>query len=466
MASVGINFGSATSGAGFDVASTVSSIMALERTPETAWANQTAALQAQDTALTALGTNASSLSTALSSLTSFDGVFSRMQGATSDPSAVALTSVGSTAQSGTHSMSVTRLAITAQQYSSAIGPSASLSGTLTLQTAGATAATTISVLAGSSLRDVAAQINRSAAGVQAAVLSDSTGQYLSLTSKQSGAAGDLAVSSSMQDSGGNGVSFSVAQAGSDAQYKLDGVSLTSGSNTISGALPGVSLQLTGVSSGVTLQIAPDESGIETALQSFVSAYNTLSKSLAPPGSTGFSLPGDGARVAGLDASASNPATTHAVPDHPEAGDQQGPCHGLGHRHAEGDIVEGHDLVGVGEKVPGSGIEAGDVAGTAIERRHRDRRVLIDDPLRVVVRHDFPGRAPASHAKQPQPQGEKPDQASAPPSEPAVQSLKRSQDERAGRPDAAGQRSEPRQENPVHEHGKSQDIADPTNSAKT
>ncbi len=280
MGSVGINFGSATSGAGFDVTSTVSSIMAVERTPETAWATQTTALQAQDTTLTALGTNASALSTALSSLTSFDGVFAQMQGASSDTDAITLTSVGATAQSGSHTLTVAQLATTAQQYSSAVSANATLSGSLTLQTAGASAATTISITAGSSLSDVATQINQSGAGVQATVLSDSSGQYLSLTSGQSGAAGNLTLTSNAQDSSGNAVSFTVAQTGTDAHYKLDGVSLTSSGNTVTNALQGVSFQLTGTSSsGVTVQIAPDESGIESALQTFVSAYNTLSTSL-------------------------------------------------------------------------------------------------------------------------------------------------------------------------------------------
>ncbi len=46
MGTVGINFGSATSGTGFDVTSTVTSIMANMRAPETAWATQTTALTA------------------------------------------------------------------------------------------------------------------------------------------------------------------------------------------------------------------------------------------------------------------------------------------------------------------------------------------------------------------------------------------------------------------------------------
>ncbi|WP_419803979.1 flagellar filament capping protein FliD [Terriglobus sp.] len=280
MGSVGINFGSATSGAGFDVASTVSSILAIQRTPETAWAAQTTALQAQDTVLTKLGSNVSAVSTALASLTSFDGMFSQVQGASSNTDAIVLTSVGSTAQSGSHTLTVQHLATTAQQSSSAVAASATLSGTLTLQTAGASAATTLSIASGSSLSQVATQINNSSAGVKATVLTDSSGQYLSLTSRQSGAAADLIVTSNAQNSNGTALSFTASQTGTDAKYRLDGVDLTSSSNSVTNALAGVSFQLTGVSSsGVTVQIAPDESGIVTALQNFVSAYNTLSTSL-------------------------------------------------------------------------------------------------------------------------------------------------------------------------------------------
>ena len=52
MGTVGINFGSATSGTGFDVTTTVSAIMSNLRAPETAWATRTTALQSQDSAPT------------------------------------------------------------------------------------------------------------------------------------------------------------------------------------------------------------------------------------------------------------------------------------------------------------------------------------------------------------------------------------------------------------------------------
>jgi len=46
MGSVGLNFGSATSGAGFDVATTVASIVANLKTVENPWNTQLTALKA------------------------------------------------------------------------------------------------------------------------------------------------------------------------------------------------------------------------------------------------------------------------------------------------------------------------------------------------------------------------------------------------------------------------------------
>ena len=55
--SVGLTFGSATSGTGFDVASTVSSILAISSAIETPWKARLTTLASQDTALTAIGSN-------------------------------------------------------------------------------------------------------------------------------------------------------------------------------------------------------------------------------------------------------------------------------------------------------------------------------------------------------------------------------------------------------------------------
>ena len=56
MGAVGLNFGSATSGQGFDVTSTVNQIVTNLQAVETPWKTQLTALASKDTALSSLGT--------------------------------------------------------------------------------------------------------------------------------------------------------------------------------------------------------------------------------------------------------------------------------------------------------------------------------------------------------------------------------------------------------------------------
>ena len=282
MSVVGISFGSATSGTGFDVSTTVTSIMTNMRAPETEWATETTALQAQDTVLSTLGTDLSSLSTALSSLTSFDGSFSQKNGATSNTSVATLTDATTDAVAGTHSLTVQSLATTSQQHSSTVASGATLSGSMTLQV-GSGSSQTITLDAGdNTISGLANAINHAGAGVYATVITDSTGSRLSLTSSSSGAGGEMTVDTSgITDSNGTTLSMTETQAGGDAAYTLDGIALTSSTNSISTALPGVTFQLLGTSSSsVTMQIANDTSSISSALSTFVSAYNTLATALS------------------------------------------------------------------------------------------------------------------------------------------------------------------------------------------
>ena len=80
MGTVGINFGSATSGAGFDVSSTVSAIVANLKAVETPWQDQLTSLKAEDTAITSIGSDLSALSTSLQALTDFQGVMASKLG--------------------------------------------------------------------------------------------------------------------------------------------------------------------------------------------------------------------------------------------------------------------------------------------------------------------------------------------------------------------------------------------------
>src|SRR5580658_3911536 len=100
MATVGLSFGSATSGAGFDVASTVTSILAISQAIESPWKAQLTSLQAQDTALSGLGTNLSALSTDVSALTNFDGVMASKEGSSSNTDVLTLSSASTSAIAG------------------------------------------------------------------------------------------------------------------------------------------------------------------------------------------------------------------------------------------------------------------------------------------------------------------------------------------------------------------------------
>ncbi|HEX3690754.1 MAG TPA: flagellar filament capping protein FliD, partial [Solirubrobacteraceae bacterium] len=70
-----------------------------------------------------------------------------------------------------------------------------------------------------------------------------------------------------------------AKQGQNATYSIDGVPGTSSSNTVTGAIPGVSLTLTGVtttSGPVTVNVgapAADSSKVESAVNQFITDYN-------------------------------------------------------------------------------------------------------------------------------------------------------------------------------------------------
>ena len=91
----GLNFGSATSGQGFDVTTTVNQIVTNLQAVETPWKTQLTSLQSKDTALSSLGTQISTLSTDLQNLTDFSGTLAYKTGSSSDTNVLALSSASS-----------------------------------------------------------------------------------------------------------------------------------------------------------------------------------------------------------------------------------------------------------------------------------------------------------------------------------------------------------------------------------
>jgi flagellar hook-associated protein 2 len=245
MGTVGISFGSPTSGAGFDVSSTVSQIVGNLQNVETPWKTQLTSLEAQDTAISSLGTLFSNLSNDMSSLTDLEGILSEKTGSSSDTNVLSLTAANSTAIAGTHTVEVTNLAQTSSGYLAPISNlNDTLAGSITLAVGTGTPATITLGAADNNLTELAAAINSSAVGISASVLTDANGSRLSLVSGTSGTGGNIVVTSNAivdtsnttaitpaytSSSASSGTLSPIANAASDV---LSGsISLTVGSGT-------------------------------------------------------------------------------------------------------------------------------------------------------------------------------------------------------------------------------------------
>jgi flagellar hook-associated protein 2 len=284
MGTVGLNFGSPTSGTGFDVSSTVSQIVANLQNVETPWKTQLSTLESQDTVISNLGTLFSNLSNDLSQLTDFQGILAQKTGSSSNTNVLELTSASSSATAGTHTVVVNSLAQTSSGYLTEIAnASDTLSGSITLQVGNGAAQTVTLNSSDNTLAGLAAAINASGVGISASVLTDATGSRLSLVSGTSGANGDIAVSANsiVDTSNSNAaLSYTSAVTGANASLTVDGVNLTSTSNTISNLIPGVTFQLLSASSSpVQVIIGNDNSDVESAVNQFVTDYNSLVSAL-------------------------------------------------------------------------------------------------------------------------------------------------------------------------------------------
>ncbi len=305
MGSVGLSFGSPTSGQGFDVTSTVNQIVTNLQSVETPWKNQLTSLESQDTALTSIGTDLSSLATAVQSLTDFEGVFSSKEGSSSDSSVVALTNATSAAAAGSHTIVVSQLAQAYSYASGAVNTQDTLSGTLkigsqtlTLSDGTAHDANGALIPQNNTLTTLASYINAGDYGVEANVVSMGNGRSeLTLVSTTSGAAGSVTIDASHftdattgSSTAGN-VTFGQQQKGQDAQFSIDGLpTMTSSSNTVTTAIQGVTMQLLNAvpNETVQLEITNNNSQVESAVSNLVNAYNTVIKDLNTQEGTGSS----------------------------------------------------------------------------------------------------------------------------------------------------------------------------------
>jgi flagellar hook-associated protein 2 len=265
-------------GAGIDVASTVSQLIAAIRAPEQVWTTQQSLAKVQGQALTQLNTEVTALSNAIDSLKDVAGAVTARAVTTSNPSLVSASASNATPV-GSHTVVISSLATSSSYYSDpvATGATTLANGTFTIQVGSGQAATITIDNTNNTLDQLATAITNQNLGVTASVITDANGARLAIVSNTSGADGDLNITNQV-----GGLTFNKGVTGENASLTVDGVPISSASNTVSGVVPGLALNLAGSdpNTAVQITITPDTSKTKQTITDFVTAYNTIVQDLS------------------------------------------------------------------------------------------------------------------------------------------------------------------------------------------
>ena len=318
-------------GSGLDIESMITQLIAVERAPVTKLQTQASSLQTQLSTYGKLQSGMAALRDAASALTRA-GTWSATSGFSSDAASVAVTT-GSSTLPGSYSIEVQRLASVQSNATGVYASADALVGEGTLHIelgtwsadqssftpkAGATAVDITVGPPAESLAQLRDKINASNSGVVASVLTDASGARLVLRSAATGEMNGFRIG--VIDNDGNnldGVGLSAlaydpsagiltmaqALAAANAAASLNGLPISSASNTLSDVLDGMTLTLGKVTAApVLVEAKSDTASIRKALDSFVTAYNDLNKLLAEQtkydaaSKTAGALQGDSAAV--------------------------------------------------------------------------------------------------------------------------------------------------------------------------
>jgi len=279
---ISLNPSTLLNGQGIDVTTLVQQILSESDGQLTQWQDQQSTLQTQAGDLTSIGTDLSSLASTVQALADPLGALAA-QSATSSDDNVLTASASAGAPAGTSQIVVSTLATTGTLYTedAAGGPDASIlsngatTGEIDLQVGGLGGTIQpITITAGSNdtLTTLASYINSQNYGVTASVVTDATGSRLALISQSTGTPGALSITGNNTD-----LTFEAPAGGTNANLTVDGIPYSSTSNTITGAVSGVTLNLASASPNetVTLSVSLDTTQVTDAINSFVAAYNQV-----------------------------------------------------------------------------------------------------------------------------------------------------------------------------------------------
>lgn len=310
------------SGSGLELESLVSKLMTAESVSLTTLQKKQSSYQTKISAMGTLRSSLSALQTAATAmrpatLQSANEKFATYTAAVTN-TAVATATASTGAVAGSYSLEVSQLAqgqrLTSGSVASSSTSISAKGGTLTLSlgsintTSGAYEADSartysITVGAGATLANLRDAINNSNSGVTASIINGTNGAQLVLNGPE-GKNSVMKLTSSVttdpdtqvQTNDITGFNYDPTASGSqnmtqslealDAEFKLNGISASSHSNTVSDALEGVTLELasTNAGSATALKItAETTTNLSKALDAFVTAYNNAQTTMSTLG---------------------------------------------------------------------------------------------------------------------------------------------------------------------------------------
>lgn len=275
-------------GSGLDIAAIVQQLVAAEGQPVNKRITlQESRAQAKLSAYGSLKSTLAELRDKLEIMKNLDKFLSRK--ASSGNEELFTVSAGSNAFAASYSIEVVNLAQAQKLTSGAFADSDTAvgTGTLTLSIGSATVDIEITdennTLAG--IRD---SINSASnnPGVAATIVNADSGSYLILTSESTGAeqtmtitqaGGDGGLAALQYDTGAGLTSLTESVAPQDALIRIDGFDVGSSTNTFSGAVQGVTINILQSSDGETdsLIVENDEEATKALIADFVKSYNAL-----------------------------------------------------------------------------------------------------------------------------------------------------------------------------------------------
>jgi flagellar hook-associated protein 2 len=198
-------------------------------------------------------------------------------GTSAKPEALTLTTSGNV-RAASYDVRVVSLLKEQRNYSTTFNSrTADLNKTGTLRLAQGGTNYDINVEATDSLDEVAAKINGSGAKIKANVFFDGSQYRLQLSGSEGGEAGAFTMED-MSTSLGFGFDAvdSQKQAAADAQILIDGIPVKSKTNTISGAIEGLTFNLSAeTTESFKVKVASDPTKMGTSLKDFVQKYNAV-----------------------------------------------------------------------------------------------------------------------------------------------------------------------------------------------